>query len=140
MTRIVTLEEAQRLLDTPSSVPGSSDWDFAYVNTYLANFIDSGPDLTRTVIIRTDQVTELQKINGYKDRIIRQQENQIKRLQEQIDNTALVNEDGMEVRVERVRKAILDEGRHPPYHLRQMERLRQEWPVLYHAIMGLVKP
>ena len=139
MTRIVPPEEAQRLLDTPTSAPGSDDWDDAYVNTYLANFIDAGPDLAHTVIIRTGQVTELQKINGYKDRIIRQQEQEIKRLQEQIDNTALDGEDGLEVRVGRVRKAVLDEGRHPPYHRRQVEHLRREWPTLYHAIMGLVK-
>lgn len=119
MTRIVTPEEAQRLLDTPTSIPGSSDWDYVYINTYLANFLDAGPSLARTVV---------------------QQAAQIKRLQEQVDNTALVNEDGLKVRVGRVRKAMLDEGVHPPYHRRQVERLRQEWPMLYQAIMHLVKP
>ena len=41
-------------------------------------------------------------------------------------------------RVERVRKAFLDEGVHPPYHRRQVERLRKEWPTLYRAIMNLI--
>ena len=40
-------------------------------------------------------------------------------------------------RVERVRRAFLDEGAYPPYHRRQVERLRQEWPTLYRAILGL---
>lgn len=42
--------------------------------------------------------------------------------------------------IRRVRKALLDEGVHPPFHRRQVERLRQEWPTLYNAIMDLVKP
>ena len=119
MSRIVTPEEAQCLINTPNSPPGSFDWDSTYINTYGTNFLDAGPDLAHTVV---------------------QQAEQIKRLQEQIDNTALVNEDGLEVRVGRVRKAMLDEGVHPPYHRRQVERLRQEWPTLYNAIMYLVKP
>lgn len=41
-------------------------------------------------------------------------------------------------RVERVRKAFLDEGAYPPYHRRQVERLRQEWPTLYYAILNLI--
>lgn len=45
-----------------------------------ADLTATAPNLAHTVIIRTHQVTELQKINGYKDRIIRQQEQQIKRL------------------------------------------------------------
>ena len=45
----------------------------------------------------------------------------------------------LQARVARVRKAMLDEGVHPPYHRRQVERLRQEWPTLYRAIMELVR-
>lgn len=104
MTRnIVPPEEAQRLLDTPTSIPGSSDWDFAYVNAHLANFLDAGPDLAHTVIQQAEQIKQLQ------------------------------------ARVGHVRKAVLEEGRHPPYHRRQVEHLRREWPTLYHAIMGLVR-
>lgn len=40
--------------------------------------------------------------------------------------------------VERLRKAIQDEGPHPQHHRKQLERLRQEWPTLYNAITGLI--
>lgn len=82
--RIVIPEEAQRLLDTPNSPEGSFDWDYSYTNTYGTNFLDVGPDLAHTVIVRTQQVQELQRVNGDKDRTIRQQAEQIKRLQEGI--------------------------------------------------------
>lgn len=61
MTRIVTPEEAQRLLDTPTSIPGSFDWDYSYTNTYLANFIDAGPDLAHTVVQQAEQIKRLQE-------------------------------------------------------------------------------
>ena len=51
-----------------------------------------------------------------------------------------LSDEELRTRVERVRKAMMDEGAHPPYHRRQVEQLRQEWPTLYHAIMYLVKP
>lgn len=41
-------------------------------------------------------------------------------------------------RVERVRRAFLDEGAYPPYHRRKLEQLSREWPTLYNAIMGLL--
>lgn len=122
MTRIVTPEEAQRLLDL---MPGDREQAEYTVFDRMARYTPchetyaAAPDLAHTVI---------------------QQAEQINRLQEQIDNTALVNEDGLKVRVGRVRKVILDEGRSPAYHRQQMERLRQEWPTLYNAIMHLVKP
>ena len=43
-----------------------------------------------------------------------------------------------ESHVERLRKAIQDEGPHPPHHRRKLEQLRREWPTLYNAIMGLI--
>lgn len=60
MTRIVTPEEAQRLLDTPNSTPGSFDWDSTYINTYGTNFLDAGPDLAHTVIQQAEQIKRLQ--------------------------------------------------------------------------------
>lgn len=60
MTRIVTPEEAQRLLDTPNSPQGSFDWDYSYTNTYGANFLDAGPDLAHTVIQQAEQIKRLQ--------------------------------------------------------------------------------
>lgn len=50
-----------------------------------------------------------------------------------------LSDEELRVRVERVRRAVLDEGIYPPYHRRQVTRLRQEWPTLYDAIMELVK-
>lgn len=50
------------------------------------------------------------------------------------------SDEELQARVARVRKALLDEGRHPPFHRRQVTRLRQEWPTMYNAIMELVKP
>lgn len=39
--------------------------------------------------------------------------------------------------IDRIRRAVTDPGRHPDYHRHQLERLRTEWPTLYHAIMDL---
>lgn len=39
---------------------------------------------------------------------------------------------------ESIRKAIQDEGPHPRYHRKQLERLKQEWPTLHNAIMELI--
>ena len=61
MTRIVTPEEAQRLLDTPNSPEGSFDWDSTYINTYGTNFLDAGPDLAHTVFQQAEQIKRLQK-------------------------------------------------------------------------------
>lgn len=38
----------------------------------------------------------------------------------------------------RVVRAVTNAGSHPAYHQRQLDRLRREWPTLYHALMALV--
>ena len=43
-----------------------------------------------------------------------------------------------ESHVERLRKAIQDEGPHPQHHRRKLEQLSREWPTLYTAITGLI--
>lgn len=49
-----------------------------------------------------------------------------------------LSDEELHARVERVRKAMLDDGVNSPYHRRQVEHLRQKWPTLYNAIMELV--
>lgn len=38
----------------------------------------------------------------------------------------------------RVVNAVTAVGVNPEYHQRQLDRLRLEWPTLYHALMSLV--
>lgn len=76
MTRIVTPEEAQRLLNTPNSPPGSFDWDSTYINTYGTNFLDTGPDLAHTVIQQAEKIKRLKKAlreaDGWVDGLLEQ--------------------------------------------------------------------
>lgn len=81
MTRIVHPGEAQRLLDTPTSIPGSSDWDYSYTNTYLANFLDAGPDLAHTVIQQAEQIETLSSLLAGAEKAAIDRSEQIKRLQ-----------------------------------------------------------
>lgn len=43
-----------------------------------------------------------------------------------------------EARIQALRpfvKALRDPGSHPAYHFEQVERLKSEWPTLYHLLM-----
>lgn len=42
-------------------------------------------------------------------------------------------------KISRLRKAILDPGRCPEYHYRQLETLRRDWPALFFAIKDVIK-
>ena len=38
--------------------------------------------------------------------------------------------------IKRLRRALLDQGPRPDIHREQLDRLRREWPTLYHAVMN----
>lgn len=57
---------------------------------------------------------------------------------ERLADAGLLAPDLPESNVERLRKAIQDEGPHPQHHRRKLEQLRREWPTLYTAITGLI--
>lgn len=40
---------------------------------------------------------------------------------------------------EKIRDAVYNPGPHPAYHVAQLHRLRDEWPVLAQAINDLIK-
>lgn len=48
-----------------------------------------------------------------------------------------LSDEELRARVELLRRAVLNEGVYLPPHRRLVERLRQERPILYRAIMGL---
>jgi hypothetical protein len=44
-----------------------------------------------------------------------------------------------EQQIEMIRRAWLDKGSHPAYHVQQQERLRLQWPTLYRILTDIAK-